>query len=282
MNATRRTGTLRLRGRGLWLVASLELKQRLRSRAWVVALAVWMIVLLGIGALGLAPVLLTAQYDGVEQVSSMIFSAQIVFVMFAMLLVVPALSAGAINGDRSAGTLATLQASLLSPAEIVLGKLLAGWSTGLAFLVLALPSLVPIAVLGHVDPLYMLRLLAVIVVLTACVVAVNATAAFATGAPPSSVTVPRMLPRVAGTAWIGSLSHPHTASRTTRATRLRARGRGESFMRCRGLYRGVSTGCGASRTASTRGLVSENGGTPPGRRPSKRSRRGPIRCVPFA
>lgn len=173
MNATRRTGTLRLRGRGLWLVASLELKQRLRSRAWVVALAVWMIVLLGVGALGLAPVLLTAQYDGVEQVSSMIFSAQIVFVMFAMLLVVPALSAGAINGDRSAGTLATLQASLLSPAEIVLGKLLAGWSTGLAFLVLALPSLVPIALLGHVDPLYMLRLLAVIVVLTACVTALG-------------------------------------------------------------------------------------------------------------
>ena len=33
----------------------------------------------------------------------------------------PALSAGSINGDRTAGTLATLQASLLSPLEIVLG-----------------------------------------------------------------------------------------------------------------------------------------------------------------
>src|SRR5690606_17385694 len=75
--------------------------------------------------------------------------------------------------DRTAGTLATLQASLLSPAEIVLGKLLAGFLTGLAFLVLALPSLVPIAVLGGVGILYMLRLLLVIVVLTLCVTAVG-------------------------------------------------------------------------------------------------------------
>lgn len=166
-------GMLTLRPCGLWLVASLELRQRLRSRAWVVALAIWTLVLLGIGGLGMAPVLYSAQYSEMRQAASMIFSVQIVFVMFAMLLVVPALSAGAINGDRTAGTLATLQASLLSPAEIVLGKLLAGWSTGLVFLVLALPSTVPIAVVGQVSPLYALRLVLVIVVLTACITALG-------------------------------------------------------------------------------------------------------------
>lgn len=166
-------GTYSLRLRGLWLVTSLELRQRLRSTRWYVALAVWTLAMLGIGGLGLAPTLYAAQWDTIGQIASMVFSLQMILVLFAMLLVVPALSAGSINGDRTAGTLATLQASLLSPAEIVLGKLLAGFFTGLAFLVLALPSVVPIAVLGGVGILYMLRLLLVIVVLTLCVTAVG-------------------------------------------------------------------------------------------------------------
>ena len=166
-------GSYALRWRGLRLVTSLELRQRLRSKRWYVALAVWTLVMMGIGALGLGPTLYSAQWDEVGPIAAMVFSLQMILVLFAMLLVVPALSAGSINGDRTAGTLATLQASLLSPAEIVLGKLLAGFLTGLAFLVLALPSLVPIALLGSIGILYMLRLLGVIVLLTLCVTAVG-------------------------------------------------------------------------------------------------------------
>lgn len=166
-------GILSLRPRGLWLVTSLELRQRIRSVRWYVALAVWTVVLLGIGGLGLAPTLYTAQWDSLEPVAAVIFSLQVILVLFAMLLVVPALSAGSINGDRTAGTLATLQASLLSPVEIVLGKLLAGFLTGLAFLVLALPSVVPIAVLGGIGVFYFLRIVLVIALLTLCVTAVG-------------------------------------------------------------------------------------------------------------
>ena len=166
-------GSYALRWRGLRLVTSLELRQRLRSKRWYVALAVWTLVMMGIGELGLGPTLYSAQWEDVGPIAAMVFSLQMILVLFAMLLVVPALSAGSINGDRTAGTLATLQASLLSPTEIVLGKLLAGFLTGLAFLVLALPSLVPIALLGSIGILYMLRLLGVIVLLTLCVTAVG-------------------------------------------------------------------------------------------------------------
>ena len=166
-------GSYALRWRGLRLVTSLELRQRLRSKRWYVALAVWTLVMMGIDALGLGPTLYSAQWEDVGPIAAMVFSLQMILVLFAMLLVVPALSAGSINGDRTAGTLATLQASLLSPTEIVLGKLLAGFLTGLAFLVLALPSLVPIALLGSIGILYMLRLLGVIVLLTLCVTAVG-------------------------------------------------------------------------------------------------------------
>ncbi|WP_341856699.1 hypothetical protein [Brachybacterium sp. GPGPB12] len=119
------------------------------------ALAVWTLVMMGIGALGLGPTLYSAQWEDVGPIAAMVFSLQMILVLFAISLVVPALSAGSINGDRTAGTLATPQASLLSPTEIVLGKPLAGFLTGLAFLVLALPSLVPIAAAWrHRDPVH--------------------------------------------------------------------------------------------------------------------------------
>ena len=169
----RLNGALALRPQGLWLVTSLELRQRIRSKRWYAALAAWTVVLLGIGALGLAPTMFAENWDSIEAVASVIFSLQVILVLFAMLLVVPALSAGSLNGDRTAGTLATLQASLLSPLEIVLGKLLAGFLTGMAFLVLALPSVVPVALLGRIGPLYVLRVVLVIVLLALCVTAVG-------------------------------------------------------------------------------------------------------------
>ncbi|GAA1485468.1 ABC transporter permease [Brachybacterium fresconis] len=166
-------GTLSLRPRGLWLVTSLELRQRVRSVRWYVALGIWTLVLLGIGVMALAPVLYTSGWGAVAPVARVMFSLHMLLVLFAMLLVTPALSAGSINGDRSAGTLATLQASLLSPLEIVLGKLLAGLATGLAFLVLAMPSALPLAVLGDVGILYFARVVAMICFLTVCVAAIG-------------------------------------------------------------------------------------------------------------
>ncbi|MEE1650692.1 ABC transporter permease subunit [Brachybacterium sp. J144] len=166
-------GTLSLRLRGLRLVTSLELRQRIRSRKWYVALGVWTLILLGLGGVALVPTMLSSGWSEVRWIASITFSLQAMLVLAAMLLVVPALSAGSLNGDRSAGTLAILQASLVSPLEIVLGKLIAGWVTGLAFLVLALPSVLPTMLLGGIAPLYALRLVVVIALLTLCVTAVG-------------------------------------------------------------------------------------------------------------
>lgn len=167
-------GALTLRPRGVWLVTSLELKQRIRSVRWYVALAVWTLVLLGLGLVVLAPTAVwSSEWSTVEQTSAVMFSLLAILVLFAMMLVLPALSAGSINGDRTAGTLATLQATLLSPLEIVLGKLLAGWFTGLVFLALSLPSLLPTALIGGVGVLYLLRVLLLIAVLALCIVALG-------------------------------------------------------------------------------------------------------------
>lgn len=169
----RTNGALSLRMRGLRLVTSLELRQRIRSRRWYVALAVWTVALMLVGLVILAPTALVNDAEGFRATARIVFSLQMLLVLFAMLLVLPAMSAGSINGDRNAGTLATLQSTLVSPLEIVLGKLLASWLTGLAFLLLAMPSVLPTALLGGVGPLYLLRVMAMIAALALCVTAMG-------------------------------------------------------------------------------------------------------------
>ncbi len=78
----------------------------------------------------------------------MIFEIVVAFVLLFGLLVAPALSANAINGDRAGGTLAILQVTLLTPGQILWGKFFAAWAAALAFLVTSVPFLLVGVVLG--------------------------------------------------------------------------------------------------------------------------------------
>jgi ABC-type transport system involved in multi-copper enzyme maturation permease subunit len=142
--AARGRGTWSLSWHGLRTVTVLELRQRVRSTRWKTALIVWFAVV------GLITLLTTGAFQilsddsglgGSEPFGGTVYSIVVGFVLFLGLLVAPTLSSGAINGDRNAGTLATLQVTLLSPAEIVLGKLAAAWIAALAFLVASIPFL---------------------------------------------------------------------------------------------------------------------------------------------
>lgn len=155
-----------LKPRAVLLVTSLELRQRVRSVRWFVALGVWFLVLLGMSVLLFGAIMASGEGDNLQLAGNVVFSGSVLLLILAMLLIIPALSAGAINGDRSAGTLATLQATLLSPLEIVVGKVLAGWITGLAFLVVALPSVVPSALAGGIGVFQLARIVLAIAALT--------------------------------------------------------------------------------------------------------------------
>ena len=153
-------GTWTVTWSGLRTVAALELRQRVRSTRWLVVLVIWVVLLAGLTLLVRNAVLSTFDVaeglaaDGSgggqlaetaqelrERAGATVFGIVVFLVLSLGALVAPALSATSINGDRSAGVLATLQTTLLSPAEIVLGKLLAAWTTALALLVTALPFL---------------------------------------------------------------------------------------------------------------------------------------------
>ena len=130
---------------GAWLIATIELRQRVRGVAWYVLLGVFMFVIL------CATALLVLATNALHSGGGGVFSTIIFFVLLLATLVSPALSGNAINGERDAGTLATTQVTLVSTAQIVIGKWLAAWITALAFLVGALPFLVFAVALGQVS-----------------------------------------------------------------------------------------------------------------------------------
>lgn len=139
--------------RGLWLIAAIELRQRVRGVAWYVLLGVFVLLLLIVTVLLAITFGLTVQAAGgstTANVGAPIFSTIIYFVLLLGTLVAPALSGNAINGDREAGTLATTQVTLISTTQLVLGKFLAAWLTSLAFLGVAVPFLLVAQILGGV------------------------------------------------------------------------------------------------------------------------------------
>lgn len=133
---------------GVLTVARLELRQRVRSSRWVIVLVVWtaLLALLTVlirwsvfRAYSVEDQTVVDQARVHAQAGRSVFGIVVFLVLSLGALVVPALSATSINGDRAAGVLATLQTTLLSPLQIVLGKLAAAWTVALALLGCALP-----------------------------------------------------------------------------------------------------------------------------------------------
>lgn len=160
---------------GVRTVATLELRQRVRSTRWKVALLVWFVVVGGITLLtsGAAGYLTSSSFDEHPQLGPVVFGLVVFFVLFLGLLVAPTLSAASINGDRNAGTLATLQVTLLTAAEIVVGKLLAAWTAALAFLVASIPFIAWSLVLGGVPLSSLVVTLLLLAILLAVVCAIG-------------------------------------------------------------------------------------------------------------
>lgn len=175
--------TVKVRGRwvlswhGVRTVAALELRQRVRSTRWVVALVVWTVVVGAITLLLFGATRRIFDFDDVtadrSQSGPLLFAAVTFLVLGLGLLVTPTLSSTSVNGDRNAGTLATLQVTLLTPAEIALGKLLAAWAAACAFLVLSLPFLALATGAGPTPWWSLLRVVAIIAVLLVAVCAIG-------------------------------------------------------------------------------------------------------------
>lgn len=137
---------------GLKTVTSLEVRQRIRSRRWIIALVAWFVVIGGMTGLIMAAVAQILSFAEAAPDAGPIAFGWITFFVLGMgLVIAPTFTATSINGDRAAGTLALLQATRLSAAEIAGGKLVAAWLTSAVFLVVALPFIAWTMVLGSIS-----------------------------------------------------------------------------------------------------------------------------------
>ncbi|MGC5173327.1 ABC transporter permease [Microbacterium sp. DT81.1] len=152
---------------GTWTIAALEVRQRVRSLAWYVLLGIFAVLLIIVTMLASAAFLTSPErFRGT-------YSVVVYFVLLLAVLVTPALSGNAINGDRDAATLAPVQVTLVTTWQIILGKFLAAWITGLAFVAVAVPFLAFTAIAGGVPPGVLAVSIVVLLVEIAVVAAVG-------------------------------------------------------------------------------------------------------------
>ena len=124
-----------------------ELRERSRSKRTIVVLFVYLALLAGLVQLVYAARRATATSDpfATNQLSGavtgrLLFDSLLFAVILLSFLVVPALTAAGIAGERDRQTLVPLQVTLLRPRSILIGKLLAS----LAFVTLLLIALAPL------------------------------------------------------------------------------------------------------------------------------------------
>jgi ABC-2 type transport system permease protein len=122
---------------GVLTVARLELKVRVRAGRWRWLLAAWFVILVGFTALLRLAVSHAHNLQG--HVGTVMYGGLQLFLLALALLVMPALTAQSVNGDRERGTLGVLQVTRLSAFDIAGGKLLAAWGTACIFLLASAP-----------------------------------------------------------------------------------------------------------------------------------------------
>jgi ABC-2 type transport system permease protein len=152
---------------GVLLVTAQEFRVRIRTGRWRWLLGAWLVTLL---LFTLLVNLAVADVEGPHGIP--LFGTLMLFVLALVLVVSPALTAQSVNGDRERGTLAALQVTRLTAAEIAIGKLLAGWGVGLVALALSLPCVVWAMAEGGVTILRAAAVLFVVALLIGVVCAI--------------------------------------------------------------------------------------------------------------
>jgi Cu-processing system permease protein len=140
----------------LGTVIALELTQRLRSVAWYVMLGVFALILLGVTGLSFVA------FSYGPSTGAAVYSVVVFVDLLLVVLVSPTFSGNAINSDREHASLAAVQVTRVTTGELVCGKFLAAWITGLAFALVSAPFLIVATAGGGVDAVTVLVSLAVL------------------------------------------------------------------------------------------------------------------------
>lgn len=128
--------------RTVGVLTGLELRQRTRATRWRVLLGVFFLVVSAVvfGLLWFMTV--TSPESGRQSFEENLYFIVLGFVGFLGLVIAPTMTATSINGDRKDATLAVVQATPASGAQLATGKLLGAWIASCALLVVSAPYLI--------------------------------------------------------------------------------------------------------------------------------------------
>jgi ABC-type transport system involved in multi-copper enzyme maturation permease subunit len=146
-----------LAGRSMNPVMGREVKERFRGmRGWVMLIA-YLAVLAGVLFLTYQATAAASNdpFAGVDAtriatVGRIIFETLVIFMLLLVLFLVPAMTSGAVAGERERQTLVPLQVTLLRPLSILLGKIGASLAFTSLLVVAALPFLAVTYLVGGV------------------------------------------------------------------------------------------------------------------------------------
>lgn len=146
-----------------------EIRSRMRGPRAFITLTV---VLLAMGGLmyGMLQIILAnARYTNVlsPQVGQTLFASLAFLLLFMIAAVTPAVTAGAISGEKEKQTYEMLMSTPLSPASILLGKLVSALSYVLLLLFAAIPLASVVFIFGGVAVREMLKAMLVLLVIAA-------------------------------------------------------------------------------------------------------------------
>ena len=139
--------------RALWNpIVAKEYRTRMRTWRSPLAITIYIVLLGGIGwAVFAALTVSTGFGQGPGSLGQMLFTFLILFQVALLAFITPALTAGAISGERERQTLDLLFVTPIAPFSIIWGKLLASMSFVALLLIISVPIFSLVFLFGGVD-----------------------------------------------------------------------------------------------------------------------------------
>ena len=144
-----------------------EIRSRMRGGRAFITLTVILVLMAGLMYAMLQIILASTRYTTVlsPQIGQGLFSALAFLELFMICAVTPAVTAGAISGEKEKQTYEMLMSTPLSPTSILWGKLISALSYVLLLLFAAVPLASIVFIFGGVAPMDMIKALGLLLVI---------------------------------------------------------------------------------------------------------------------
>jgi ABC-2 type transport system permease protein len=132
-------------------IVAKEYRSRMRTWRSPLAMMVYIVLIAGLGYLVFSSMAISSGFGQTANYGENLFAALVVFQMILLTFITPALTAGAISGERERQTIDLLFVTRIPPFSIIWGKLLASMSFVVLLLLLSVPIFSLVFLFGGIE-----------------------------------------------------------------------------------------------------------------------------------